>query len=435
MSVTKRGKVFHIRFRPFDRKLITVRTPARTKSEAERIERMILTACQLMDFRALDAVSRMVCITMFRNRQWEIPPDLGGEEPRTVTEELTLWRGIEIFLNYPSVRDCKAKERYISCLKRLVEVFGKEKPIKQIRTPDVRLYVSQRVASGASPSTVNWEKATLSKLFQVLIELEYAESNPVRQVRNLSQKSEERQIYLSFSDVEKIAGKCPEWFRPILWTAYYSGMRRGEIVDLTRNRVNLSKRMIYLGPEDTKEGHWKRVPIHRDLVPILEKALQGPSLISGKVFAMRDKQGVREFGKDTLRNPWRRAVTALNREFKAAQRAGNDVKLLEPAPRLHDLRATWRTNARRSGVDPQIAESILGHWFKGKSVNDRYGYISDEELLQATDKMTFDHGETQILIAKSAQQKLPERTFGAQSGAQIVRKTHEERRKARMSLA
>lgn len=431
--ILRRGKAWYLKIKPFGHP-IWVRTLAGTKQEAREIERAVLIALRVDDYRSLWPEAREVCLRIYENQGWTAPEDLvkKREEPK---RELTLWDAAKIFFDYPTVRNAKAKERYTYALGHIIEAWGKNRPLNSIKVADVRAYQAKRLQTGASPSTVNWEKGTLSKLFQVMLELEHVESNPVRQVKNLSQKSEERQIYLSFSDVEKIAGKCPEWFRPILWTAYYSGMRRGEIVDLTRNRVNLSKRMIYLGPEDTKEGHWKRVPIHRDLVPILEKALQGPSLISGKVFAVRDKQGVREFGKDTLRNPWRRAVTALNREFKAAQRAGNDVKLLEPVPRFHDLRATWRTNARRSGVDPQIAESILGHWFKGKSVNDRYGYISDEELLQATDKMTFDHGETQILIAKSAQQKPPERTSGAQSGAQIVRKTHEERKKARMSLA
>jgi hypothetical protein len=49
---------------------------------------------------------------------------------------------------------------------------------------------------------------------------------------------------------------------------------------------------------------------------------------------------------------------------------------------------------------PQIAESIMGHWFKGKSVNDRYGFISDEELRQAIDILTFNHGTTAVLIGR-----------------------------------
>jgi len=42
----------------------------------------------------------------------------------------------------------------------------------------------------------------------------------------------------------------------------------------------------------------------------------------------------------------------------------------------------------------------MGHWFKGKNVNDRYGRISDDELIQAIDSMGFDNGETEIFVAQ-----------------------------------
>jgi len=37
---------------------------------------------------------------------------------------------------------------------------------------------------------------------------------------------------------------------------------------------------------------------------------------------------------------------------------------------------------------------------RGKSVHEGYGFISDEELIRAIDGMTFDHGETQILVTE-----------------------------------
>jgi len=40
----------------------------------------------------------------------------------------------------------------------------------------------------------------------------------------------------------------------------------------------------------------------------------------------------------------------------------------------------------------------IGHWFKEKSVSERYGRISNEELLQAVDAITFGHGETEMLV-------------------------------------
>jgi len=64
--------------------------------------------------------------------------------------------------------------------------------------------------------------------------------------------------------------------------------------------------------------------------------------------------------------------------------------------RFHDLRHTWKTNARRSGTDPEIREAILGHSTLARSASERYGHISDEEFVRAIDGMIFDHGDTVI---------------------------------------
>ncbi len=50
-------------------------------------------------------------------------------------------------------------------------------------------------------------------------------------------------------------------------------------------------------------------------------------------------------------------------------------------------------------MDQEIRERILGHWNRSKNVNERYGRISDADLVRAVDGLTFDHGETEILVA------------------------------------
>lgn len=385
MSVKKRKTGFFILIRPFGDKLIGVKTSARTKSRAKEIELAILMACRSGDYRGLDYECREACVRMFQNQGWEIPTDLRLDE--SPPKEITLWRAAEIFLNYPSVRDCKAKERYIFCLKHVIRIFGKETPIKKMWAPEVRMYQFERLADGAKPTTVNWETSTLSRLFRVMVEMQLVSANPVRLVEQLSRKSSEREAYISFQDVQAIAQKCPAWFMPIIWTGFFTGMRRGEILSLKRHKTDLSKRVITLSPEETKEGHWKRVPIHKNLVSILEDAMKVPILGCDDVFVLRDRNGVRPLRLETARNPWPRACEALN--------------LTTPRPRFHDLRHTWKTNSRRSGMDPEIREAILGHSSKQRLVSERYGRISDKELISAIDSMTFDHGDTEILVAKS----------------------------------
>jgi len=52
-----------------------------------------------------------------------------------------------------------------------------------------------------------------------------------------------------------------------------------------------------------------------------------------------------------------------------------------PKPTVHDLRHCWQTNSVRSGVHPAIADAILGHGDKKKSLQRLYLTISDDDLL------------------------------------------------------
>jgi len=105
---------------------------------------------------------------------------------------------------------------------------------------------------------------------------------------------------------------------------------------------------------------------------------------------LHDDKGIRPLKLETFKNVWPRACEALEKA----------ELLKKPFPRFHDLRHTWKTNARRSGMDGEIRESILGHASREKSVSERYGRISDLELLEAIDSMTFDHGPTEIMVVR-----------------------------------
>ena len=51
-------------------------------------------------------------------------------------------------------------------------------------------------------------------------------------------------------------------------------------------------------------------------------------------------------------------------------------------------------------MHPEIEMAIMGHSKRGRSVHERYGRISDRELVEAIDQMTFDHGPTEVFVAK-----------------------------------
>jgi hypothetical protein len=245
MGVNKRDKTWHIKNRIFG-KQIGVGTKAKFKAEAERIEMAVLTACHSGDYRSLDPTSRETCIRIFQNQGWRVPGDLSLEE--SVREELTLWKAIELCLTYPGVRNSTNRERHEQSLVHLVDKWGKDFPVKSIWIPQIKEYQFYRMNDGAAPSTVNKEKAALSKMFQVLMELRHVDVNPAKLVKNLSEKSGEREVYLSLQDFYEVLDRLPQWVRPIAVTAYHTGMRRGEVLGLTRKHVNLDNRIMLLRP-------------------------------------------------------------------------------------------------------------------------------------------------------------------------------------------
>jgi len=389
MAVMKRGKKrgrWYVYFRPFGERKVGLRVDATNKKDAENQEALLMRACRTGNYNILDDITREVLVRMFNNQGWELPAAMIAqpllEQPAPV---LTLWKAAEVFLKSPDVVNSNERVRYEIGLTHLIGYFGKDTSMKDLWVPAIKAYVAHRLAEGAAPATVNREKGTLSKVFQTLMEHRLLEANPARLIPNLSEKSGQRQVYLSLHDVERIALACPQWFQRMIWASYYSGMRRGEILSLSRKQVDLSKRIITLTPADTKEAHWKRIPVHRDFVPVIEDAMRVPYLASDRVFLLQDKKGIRPIGVEATKNPWDRACQSLGLE--------------KPWPRLHDLRHTWRSNARRSGVPDQIAEMILGHALRGKRVDERYGYISDEELVDAIDRLTFENGATKIYTA------------------------------------
>ena len=61
----------------------------------------------------------------------------------------------------------------------------------------------------------------------------------------------------------------PNHARAIFATAFFTGMRRGEILSLTWDKVNMQKRLIMLEAGDTKDKESRSIPICNELHLIL----------------------------------------------------------------------------------------------------------------------------------------------------------------------
>lgn len=379
MSVMKEGKTWTIIFRPFSEQIWLSLKECQGKRHALAVEQELLNALRRNEYHGLTACAREACIRLFKKRKWELPDELKPRIVAAPTAVFTFWDAVEFYTKDPSFRQLSCRTRYASKLKHLVLFFKKKKPVKDIGVPEIKMYRTHRASQGAKNATINREMAALSSIFRVLIEHQIVDINPCRSIKKLPEKDSEREVYISHDDFNRILSFVPSMYHDFFWILYLTGLRRGELYDLKWKNVDLRSRIIHFHATETKEYSSKRVPIHKDLLPIFENI--------GKV---------RTLGEDRI---WRMDYHTLSYHWAQA------VKKLgwtDPRPRINDLRHTFKTNCRRSKIDEELRESFMGHAGRNKNVSHRYGFIDDYELVSAIDQFTYDNGFTQILAVPRA---------------------------------
>jgi len=150
------------------------------------------------------------------------------------------------------------------------------------------------------------------------------------------------------------------YLKPVILLGYFSGMRRGEILELTWDRVNLKEGYIDLTPDDTKTSEsrtifFNSIEILKDVfIKAAKKHHKGQEL----VFTKEDGKAVPKY--------------YIHRLFKeACKEAG-----VKPY-RLHDLRHTFNTNMSKAGVDQAVTMKLTGH--KTNAMFLRYSHLDREQ--------------------------------------------------------
>jgi integrase len=267
-------------------------------------------------------------------------------------------------------------DRDATSLRKLGGVFG-GKRLTEITPPAVERYKSARLASVTiygrhpRPATVNRELACLKEMFNVarkgLIDLKggVPTDNPVSGVSFLDEQNVRDRV-LTPEEFQRMVSVSPDYLKPVLLCAYHTGMRRGEILGLTWDRVDLKGGFIRLKETDTKTGERRHIPIGNELRGVLESLPIALDPNGGRVPYVFTRRG--------------RPIKSVREIFS---RVCRDTGLTDLV--FHDLRHTATTNLRRAGVDALTAMKITGH--KTMAVFKRYNTIDEDDLKAAQRQM------------------------------------------------
>jgi integrase len=117
-----------------------------------------------------------------------------------------------------------------------------------------------------SPTTVNKEVALLKAMLTKAITWGYLDVNPLRSVKKL-QEPDGRLRYLDTEEIDRLLTACPAHLHPIVVCALHTGMRRGEILGLTWDRVDMRQRFVHLSKTKTRKS--RSIPINDPLLEVL----------------------------------------------------------------------------------------------------------------------------------------------------------------------
>lgn len=228
-------------------------------------------------------------------------------------------------------------------------------------------YRDGRLNAGKSNNTVRLDLALLSNLYTVAIK-EWGLGltiNPVRNVRKPS-AGKGRNRRLEGDEEDRLLKACDEHSNPFLgWIvriALYTAMRKGEIVSLTTNQINIDKRTVLL--KDTKNNEVRTVPLTDKAISTLKEALKFPIRpIDTKLLFYGEP------GKDGERKPY-----IISKVWSSSLKRA-DIEDL----RFHDLRHEATSRFVEAGLSDQEVASITGH--KSMQMLRRYTHLRSEELV------------------------------------------------------
>ena len=235
-----------------------------------------------------------------------------------------------------------------------------------------------------SPSTVVRYLAALSHVFTIAVrEWGWLEDSPMRKVAK-PREPRGRVRFLDEQELNRLLQVCKEstnpWLYPSVMLAVSTGMRYGELINLTWADIDFTRNRIVL--HETKNGERRAVPIAGqayDLLTELEKKrridtnLLFPKLRPQRqdaIFQSQDLDQVQKVQKPIqLRSAW---LTALRK----AQIANF---------RFHDLRHCAASYLAMSGASLAEIAEILGH--KTLAMVKRYAHLTDTHKHTVIDRM------------------------------------------------
>ncbi len=271
---------------------------------------------------------------------------------------------------------------------RILDTPLGDRRLADIERADVQDLADRLTAGGAAASTVQNTLDPLRVIYRRAIRRDLVSIDPTDGLE-LRRPDGQRDRIASPAEAAALLTALPDGERALWATAFYAGLRRGELRALRWSDVDMTAKTIHVQRGwDAVEGEQAGKSRAADRrVPILDAL--APELAAHK---LRTKRGVsdlvfgRSAGEPFVPSTTRlRALAAWRLENKrrvaAADNRETDVELLEPIT-LHEARHTCASILIAAGVNAKALSVIMGHSTIAMTF-DTYGHLMPGGLDEA----------------------------------------------------
>lgn len=241
---------------------------------------------------------------------------------------------------------------------QLQAIFG-SLPLRRFNPFIIEQLQSDLMSKGLRNSSCNKVLNVLKHMFTKAVEWDMVEEEVLKRIRKvkLLKDDSKRLRYLSIEEIQSLLKACDDHLRPIVITALNTGMRKGEILSLKWENIDLKHGFILL--DKTKNDERREIPINSTLKAVLQSLQR--RLDTPYVF-YDPKTG----------KPYR----DIKRSFNTALRKAGIRDF-----HFHDLRHTFASHLVMSGVDLTTVSKLLGH--KSLTMTLRYSHLAPSHMVKA----------------------------------------------------
>lgn len=277
---------------------------------------------------------------------------------------------------------------YESLLKIHLLPYWGETPIKQITSPDVRVWLG--VLAPGSPGGRKHAYELFRTIIGTAVDDDLLDHSPCK--RNMlaqvkaapapskaKKRRERKPRALTIGQLEALADKVPAYMRLLVLLSGLTGMRAGEVRALRGEDVSRDdNERLWLSIHQAVSGQGNALLVDNPKTPKSIRKIPVPESLAAEVEVLAASAGhalmFHPVGKPKNVIPERTYEINLHR---AGERAG--IGYVTP----HDLRHTAASLARENGASATAIRDLLGH--TTTSMTDRYTHTSDEELTRLVD--------------------------------------------------